>query len=75
MSVGNLKFVNWDNDIVDGTPKIEVERIRHLIELIQKGDFPECIKEHMPCGHLYNVIMGKDCPKAVKPKPKTISEK
>lgn len=74
-SVGNLKFVDWDNNIVDGSAKITVDRISHLIKLIQKGDFPESIKEHMPCGHIYNVIMGKDCPKVVKPQPKTISEK
>jgi hypothetical protein len=74
-SVGNLKYVDWDNNIVDGSAKITVERISHLIKLTLKGDFLDSIKEHMPCGHIYNVIMGKDCPKVEKTQLKAMAEK
>lgn len=74
-SVGNLKFVDWDNNIVDGSAKITVERISHLIKLTLKGDFMESIKQHMPCGHIYDVIMGKECPKEYNPQTKPISKK
>ncbi|MCP4117642.1 MAG: lipase family protein [Desulfobacteraceae bacterium] len=61
-SVGKLKFVNWKNQIVDGSPEITFQRLFRLVELVFKGKILKTGIDHIPCGHIYDILCGKDCP-------------
>ena len=61
-SVGKLQFVNWDDEIVDDSPRLARERFEHLGVLVAEGKILKMGAEHMPCGHIYNVLCRKDCP-------------
>lgn len=54
-SVGILKFINWDNEIVSESQELEASRTNRLIDLIQNN--PEkCMNDHLPAGHLFDAI-------------------
>lgn len=61
-SVGKLKFVDWDDKIVDGSPMLAIKRMEHMMGLIFGGDVLKMGRDHMPCGNIYNVLCGRDCP-------------
>lgn len=61
-SVGRLRFINWDNEIVDGSPELAIERMAHLVGLVAKGNALKMGSDHMPCGHIYDVLCGRECP-------------
>lgn len=75
-SVGQLKFVNWGNSIVENDDikvfgqdthidKLPGERVAHLIELIAKfnGKF---FTDHSPENHLYPILVGKPFPEEME---------
>ena len=61
--VGKLKFIDWDKEIVNGSPFVTFKRLAKLVKLVAKRDFRKMADDHMPCGRIHNVLCGKDCPR------------
>ncbi len=61
-SVGNLKFVNWDDEIVEGNPALTITRLEHLLEVMECGEWEKFWTDHLPQEHLYPIICGKEFP-------------
>ncbi len=60
--VGNLKFVNWHNKVVDDSSQVKQERLVHLALLISERKFASLVIDHFPRGHIYNVLCAKEYP-------------
>ena len=61
-SVGTLKFVNWNGDIVDYSLGLYLERVAHLGELAIGGKILQAGKDHLPKGHLYKTLCSNPWP-------------
>ncbi len=59
-SVGNLRFVNWEDEILTGIQaKLEfVNRLLHLKNLVEEGNIEKMMSDHSPQEHLYPVLSG-----------------
>ena len=66
-AVGNLKFINWDNEIVEGLPAdlLWAYRLVHLINLINEGETLKLLEDHS-YEKCCPVICGKPCPIDIK---------
>ena len=54
-SVGNLKFIKWNNDIVDDSKQLEVQRFVRLSTTFV--DNPKQLwQDHLPCTGIFGVI-------------------
>ena len=70
-SVGNLKFVNWENKIVDyplsqplKLKELWCQRLEHLINLVPNHDIKKIWLDHIPQKHLYPVLCGESYPQS-----------